>query len=74
MARYFFNVLNQHSGLNVVGEELPNNEAAWREATMIAGELKDIDGKFKPGQDWSLEVTDERRNPIYLINISGEEN
>ena len=51
MARYFFNVLNQHSGLDVVGEELPNNEAAWREATMIAGELfKDIDGKFKPGQ------------------------
>jgi len=69
----FFNIL-QGSGLDVVGEELPNNEAAWHEATIIAGELfKGVDGKFRPGQDWSLEVTDERRNPIYLINISGEE-
>ena len=29
------------------------------DATLIAGELfKDLDGKFRPGQEWSLEVTD----------------
>jgi hypothetical protein len=74
MARYFFNVLSERSGPDWVGEELPDNEAAWKEATVIAGEVfKDIDGKFRPGQDWSLEVTDERRNPLYLIRVSAEE-
>jgi hypothetical protein len=56
-----------------IGEELPNDEAAWKEGTLIAGELfKDIDGKFQPGQEWSLEVTDEARKPLYLIRISAE--
>jgi hypothetical protein len=74
MARYFFNVRNGGSSPDMEGEELPNNNAAWHEATLIAGELfKDIDGKFEPGHEWSLEVTDERRNPIYVIRVSGEE-
>jgi hypothetical protein len=55
-------------------KELPNNEAAWREATIIAGELfKDIDGKFRPGQQWALEVTDENRKSLYTIRISAQE-
>jgi hypothetical protein len=74
MARYFFNIRTGESVPDQVGEELPNDEAAWKEATMIAGEVfKDINGKFKPGQEWSIEVTDERRNPVYLIKVSGEE-
>jgi hypothetical protein len=41
------------------------------QATLTAGEVfKDIDGKFRPDQEWSLEVTDERRKPLYSINIS----
>jgi hypothetical protein len=28
-----------------------------------------MDGKFQPGQEWRLEVTDERRNPLYVIRI-----
>jgi hypothetical protein len=52
MARYFFNVRSEASGPDMVGEELLNDEAAWHEATLVAGELfKDIDGKFRPGQD-----------------------
>ena len=74
MARYFFNIHGAASGPDQEGEELRNDEAAWHEATLIAGELfKDIDGKFRPGQEWSLEVTDERRNPLYFIRVSGEE-
>jgi hypothetical protein len=74
MARYFFNVVNGKSGPDMVGEELRDNEAAWHEATLIVGELfKDIDGRFRPDQEWSLEVTDERRNPIYYIRVNGEE-
>jgi hypothetical protein len=73
MATYFFNVHPNGSGPDMEGEELPNDEAAWREATIIAGELfKDIDGKFRPGQDWSLGVTNERRNPLFFIRISAE--
>jgi hypothetical protein len=73
MARYFFNIQHGSSGPDMEGEELPNNEAAWLEATLIAGELfKDIDGKFRPGQEWSLEVTDERRNPLYVIRVTAE--
>jgi hypothetical protein len=74
MARYFFNIRTGESVSDQVGEELPNDEAAWKEATMIAGEVfKDIDGKFRPGEEWSLEVTDERRDSLYLIRVIGEE-
>jgi hypothetical protein len=74
MARYFFNVHHEDSRPDMEGEELPDDETAWREATIIAGELfKDIDGKFRPGHEWSLEVTDERRNPLYFIRVSAEE-
>ena len=67
-SRYFLNVHYQSSGSDKDGEELSNDGAAWLEATLIAGELfEDIDGKFRPGQESSLEVTDERRRPLYLI-------
>jgi hypothetical protein len=74
MARYFFNVLHGNSGPDMVGEELPDDESAWLEATSMAGQLfKGMDGGFRPGHDWSLEVTDERRNPLYLIRVMAEE-
>jgi hypothetical protein len=57
-----------------VGEELRDNEAAWRQATVVAGEIfKDVDGKFRPGQDWALEVTDEANKPIYVIKIEARQ-
>jgi hypothetical protein len=46
MARYFFTVHNEGPTPDTEGEDLPNDEAAWRKATLIAGELfKDIDSK-----------------------------
>jgi hypothetical protein len=72
--RYFFNVHNVTSRLDEIGEELPDDVTAWKEATIIAGELfKDIDGKFKPGQEWGLEVTDEQRRPLYFITIRAKQ-
>jgi hypothetical protein len=71
MARYFFNINGVRLSLDEEGEELPDDEAAWQEATIIAGELfKHIDGKFRPGEDWALEVTDDQRKPLYTIQIS----
>lgn len=70
MPRYFFNVYDVQPSTDDQGEDLPDDEAAWREATTFAGALfRDIDGKYRPGQEWSLEVTDAAKRPIYLIRI-----
>ena len=70
MPRYFFNVHDVQPSTDSLGEELPDDEAAWKEATTHAGELfRDIDSKFRPGQEWSLELTDEARRPLYFIHI-----
>jgi hypothetical protein len=55
MPKYFFHVHNVAPSADDQGEELADDEAAWREATSYAGALfKDIDGKFRPGQEWSI--------------------
>jgi hypothetical protein len=73
MTRYYFNVHNITPSTDAVGDDLPDDAAAWHEATLIAGELfKSIDGNFKPEQEWSLEVTDEQRRPLYFILISSK--
>jgi hypothetical protein len=74
VSRYFFAFPHEGSRLDTEGEELPNNEAAWRQAIIVAGELfRNMDGEFQPGQEWRLEVTDERRNPIYILRVCAEE-
>lgn len=36
-----------------------------------AGEIfKNFDGKMRPGQEWELDVTDQNRNPLFLIHIT----
>jgi hypothetical protein len=71
--RYFFNVLGEARHIDSDGEELPDRHAAWNEATVMAGQiLQDMDGNFRPGQTWQLEVTDEFANPLFHIQIHGE--
>ena len=54
-----------------VGEELPDRHAAWKEATITAGQiLQGLDGKLQPNRDWRMEVTDEFANPLFVINVS----
>ncbi|MGC2084272.1 MAG: hypothetical protein WA702_13065 [Bradyrhizobium sp.] len=73
MPRYFFNVHDVKPSIDEHGEELPDDEAAWKEATSFAGALiKDIDGEFRPGQEWSLEVTDDAGKSLYQIHISAK--
>ncbi|WP_271597845.1 DUF6894 family protein [Bradyrhizobium sp. CCBAU 45384] len=70
-AAIFFPIDNVAPTVDCEGEELPDDESARREATSYAGApLNDIDGKFRPGEDRSLEVTDAARNPVFFINIS----
>src|ERR1700730_14135175 len=50
MSRYFFNFHHEGSRLDTEGVELPNNEAAWREATAVAGELfQNMGWQIPPG-------------------------
>ena len=71
MPRYFFHVY--HEGLQVdrVGEELPDKNAAWKEATATAGRLlQDVDGELLLSkQPWRLEVTDEFATPLFELWI-----
>ena len=73
MRKYFFDVQGTNPALDEVGEELPDDEAVWKQATLTAGEIfKDVDGKFRPGQEWRLEVSDEKRQPLYSIFIQAK--
>ncbi|WP_247285911.1 MULTISPECIES: hypothetical protein [unclassified Bradyrhizobium] len=49
---------------------MPDDEAAWKEATSFTGAVfKGLDGKFRPGEQWSVEVTDEAGKPVFFISI-----
>ena len=73
MPRYFFNIYHERTEIDRDGEELPDKFAAWKEATVTAGQiLQDIDGRFRPGREWRLEVTDEFANTLYVIHINAE--
>jgi hypothetical protein len=69
MPRYFFHIYHDRAELDREGEELPDKHAAWREATITAGQtLQGIDGKLKPGHGWRMEVTDEFQNTLYVLH------
>jgi hypothetical protein len=52
---------------------LPDKYAAWREATVTAGQvLQSIDGKLKPDREWRMEVMDEFQNLLYVLHINAE--
>jgi hypothetical protein len=60
MARYFFNIYHDTVHWDLDGEELSDKHAAWKEATVMAGQmLQGLDGRLRPGHDWLMEVTDE---------------
>jgi hypothetical protein len=68
--RYYFNVQNIGLGPDLVGELFETDEAAWKEAVTTAGQiLKDLDANCRPGQEWSLEVSDCERNPPFQIYV-----
>ena len=74
MPKYFFHTHGLQPTEDDRGEVLPDDEAAWHEATLVAGEIfKDIDGKFRPEQEWCLEVTDAQRKPLYAIRINSKQ-
>jgi hypothetical protein len=74
MPRYHFHVYHDRPELDDEGEELPDKNAAWKEATVMAGQtLQGLDGKLQPGREWRMEVTDEFENLLYVLHIHAEE-
>jgi hypothetical protein len=71
MPRYFFTVLDGHrSELKNEGLELADHRAAWAEATVACGELlRDLDGRLKPGDRWSMQVQDASGADLYLLEF-----
>ena len=73
MPVYHFNVFHDAASHDHDGVELPDKDAAWKQATLVAGEMiKDIDGRLKPGHDWHMEVTDEFENPLWELHVKVE--
>jgi hypothetical protein len=73
MPRYFFHVHHDVHRPDLEGEELPDKHAAWKEATVMAGQiLQGIDGKLRPDHDWRMEITDEFANPLFILHIRAE--
>ena len=72
MPRVFFHVYGgaEPAYIDEIGEDLPDRAAAWREATMsVAQSIRDIDGRLRPGTDWRMEVTNERRKVIFVLCV-----
>ena len=73
MPRYFFHVIHKRRELDREGYELPDEHAAWKEATVTAGQiLQTIDGKLQPSKEWCMEVKDESQNKLFVLHINVE--
>jgi hypothetical protein len=68
---YYFVINSKSIPDTEEGEILHSDDAAWHEATLVAGEIfKDVDGDFRPGQQWKLEVQDAHRRPLFSISVT----
>jgi len=55
------------------GIDLPDDDAAWVEATTACGEiLRDLDGALLKAGEWRMEVLDRAHNPLYTLRFTCE--
>ena len=77
MPLYFFQVENgqgpgRPESPDREGTELPGPDEARQEAIIFAGEmLRDPDGAFWDGGDWSMRVVDEAGATVCTLRFSG---
>ncbi|OPY98818.1 hypothetical protein A5906_30045 [Bradyrhizobium sacchari] len=69
MPRYYFNIHNGHPFEDRVGEDLPDEEAAWKNALLLTRDIEDV---LAPGGAWRLEVIKTDGSPLYRIDIKAE--
>ena len=74
MPRYFFHVYDGSSSPDTDGTELPDIYTAQAEAIRTSGEiLRDMGAEFWNGTEWTLEVTDESDQILFVIRFSADE-
>ncbi|MGU3663166.1 DUF6894 family protein [Methylobacterium sp. A49B] len=74
MPRFFFNVYDGTSSLDDTGTELADWQTARIEAIRLAGAIfTDEAQKIALGEDWHIEVTDERRLVLFRLDIVSQE-
>jgi len=53
--------------------DLPDPDAAWKQAAVTAGEeLRDLGGRFRPGTEWRMDVIDASHKRIFALRIIAE--
>jgi len=77
MPLYFFNFscgsVPEARPFKNEGLELVDNAAAWEEATLACGEkLREIDGSLRPGDGWTMEVTDAAGKIVFTLRFTTE--
>ena len=74
MPRYFFHVTDGYSARDTEGTELPDIYAAQDQAIRTSGEiLRDMGAEFWNGTEWTLEVTDESDQILFVLRFSADE-
>jgi hypothetical protein len=68
MPRYFFHIDHRHPHVDELGEQLPDDAAAWAEALRLT---RDIEDRLRPGDRWSVEVR-RHSKPIYRVSVTTE--
>ena len=70
MPRFYFNVHDGKSSLDVIGAELPDWDAARVEALRFMGEiLKENAPHIALDEDWRLEVTDSTGLTLFQVAL-----
>ncbi|MGU3663477.1 DUF6894 family protein [Methylobacterium sp. A49B] len=70
MPRFYFNVHDGKTGLDVIGTDLPSWEAARVEALRFMGEImKDNAPLIALDEDWRLEVTDSTGLTLFQVAL-----
>ena len=74
MPRFYFHIRNGHERLDKEGTELPNLQAARREALHFVGEMPISEpDDFTLSGMWSLDVADFTGATLYRIRFVAEE-
>jgi uncharacterized protein DUF6894 len=70
MPQYFFNITNGHPFKDPLGEDLPDDDAAWEQAVKTVRDIEaslNLDGS----SEWSLEVK-RGQTSIFRIDVSAQ--
>ena len=71
MPYYFFNVTHGATSADADGIELTDFETAQGEAVKLCGAmLRDLGSKFSDHNYFSIELTDEDANPLYVLTVT----